>query len=167
MEPGYWNTPHFKFAYFCNNIFVWTSYYERVGFFFLIYTWGSVPVAAAGTQRPRCVSRPPRYWLHCSRQLALASLPHPYSPGSTVVSLGYNVTLFIICLLCSRLPWEKKLHYLQMLPGTVCRRYIRNCHTEAHPILFLQPNSTLCADSIYGRPGVHSAPGLWRETLSR
>lgn len=138
-----------------------------------VQAFGSVPVATADTQWPAVSLSLPRHSTGLAPHLLATppppflSPPTPHNPGSTVVSLGNNVTHFITCLLCSRLPWEKKLHYLQMLPGTVCRRYIRNCHTEAHPILFLQPNSTLCADSIHGRPGVHSAPGLWRETLSR
>lgn len=54
-----------------------------------------------------------------------------------------------------------------MLPGAVRGRDVYHPDPTAHPVLFLQPHSSLRTNLIDGAVGVHSSAGLRRETDSR
>ena len=56
---------------------------------------------------------------------------------------------------------------LRLLPRALSGHNLHDRYQEEDPLLLLQPDCALHPDRLHGRPGLHAAAGLRRETVLR
>ena len=56
---------------------------------------------------------------------------------------------------------------VRVLPRPLPRHHLHPQDPPANPLLLLQPDSSLCADRLYGGPGLHPPARLRGEAFTR